>query len=510
MGEVPETPTPILVYNRIDANRRRTRLLLASFVLAFWPVVLAPAVVIMPLLVAFLFFASMAPLHGGEPGVSATFVLIMVALAVVSVLAIPLTTAFLIWRYGSRMLLRLARARSLSPGEEPDLVRLVQSLCIGAGLPLPRIHLVESMAPNAFATGSNPRTASLIVTRGLLRLLDRRELEGVIAHELSHIGNHDIRLTTTLAALVGVATLPLRSKKWAALVFLVGVNSWFPLLRAILWFVLGIHEVPAVLWWLGVTGPPVYVLFVSPVVALLIRQAVSRQREFLADADAVLLTRDPEALALALVKIGAAGGNRLRVGEGSVHLYFVDPLEPGISLLHRIFPSHPPLQERIELLARMGSGIAASALKAAREAGDRIHEAGPGLIDLDAPQADTKAARPRLEPDNEPAGLVDDALPTVYEQPDGRSRRDDGFTRLYDRPADGSHVLLPPPEADHALTPLYEQPDGWSRVLAQLPESAVVIPVAIEGHFIRVTTAEHQAGYVSRSAPLAALKKFQQ
>lgn len=103
---------------------------------------------------------------------------------------------------------------------------------------------------------------------------------------------------------------------------MISLNSSFGLLRAILWFVLGVLR--DVFWWLGTTGPPIYVMFVSPVVALLIRQAVSRQREFLADADAVLLTRDPEALALALVKIGAASGNRLNVGEGSVHLYFVD------------------------------------------------------------------------------------------------------------------------------------------------------------------------------------------
>jgi heat shock protein HtpX len=417
------------------------------------------------------------------------------------------------------MLLRLARARPLSPAEEPALVRLVQNLCIGAGLPLPRIHLVESTAPNAFATGRDPGNASLVVTRGLLRLLEGRELEGVIAHELSHIGNHDIRLTTTLAALVGIASLPLRSLRFRMCwpLVLLGVHFWSLLLQGILWGFLGFgaaRELPAVFWWLSVTGPPLYVLFVSPAVALLIRQAVSQQREFLADADAVLLTRDPEALALALVKIGAASGNRLHVGEGSVCLYFVDPLEPGASLLHRIFPSHPPLQERIELLARMAGGIEPAALRAAHRAGEKIRGVEPGMVDLDVPQLDTNH---------------------------------DGFTRLYDRPGAASHMLALPSEevvatlegregdfvrvtaggvsgspfrsvpprmqtagtADHALTPLYERPNGWSRVLAQLPENAEVIPIATEGHFIRVTTAEHEAGYVPRSAPLTALKNFQ-
>ena len=475
--------TPLLVYSRIEANRRMSYVLLASFALALLPVVLAPAVVILPFLVSFIFLSSMAPLHGAQSGMSTTLVVITGALAAGSLLAIPLTTAFLIWRYGSRMLLRLARARPLSHGEEPDFLRLVQNLCIGAGLPLPRIHLIESMAANAFATGSDPRTASLVVTRGLLRLLDRRELEGVIAHELSHIGNHDIRLTTTLAALVGVASLPLRFWRFAPPVLLVSLICWSLLLQLILSSVLGIHgsrNLPAVWRWLGTMGPPVYVMFVSPVVALLIRQAVSRQREFLADADAVLLTRDPEALALALVKIGAAGGNRLNVGEGSVHLYFVDPLESGASLLHRMFPSHPPLSARIELLTRMGSGIAPAALRAAQEAGEKIREAEPdeeAVVKLGGRKVDFV----RVTTDD---GLASSAFQSTL------------------------LTMQTAATPNHALTPLYEQPDGWSRVLAHLPEGTVVTLTATDGHFIRVTTAGHEVGYVP-SARLTALKNLQ-
>jgi heat shock protein HtpX len=446
--------------------------------------------------------------------------------ALTAVLAAPLTIASLIWCYGARMLLRLAGARLLSPGEEPDLVRIVQNLCIGAGLPLPRIHLVESMAANAFATGTDPRNASLVVTRGLLKLLDRRELEAVIAHELSHIGNHDIRLTTTLAALVGIANLPLRSLRfrmgWPLV--LLGVHSWFWLLRGILSFSLGfgaVRQLPAIFWWASVAGPSIYVMFVSPVMALLIRQAVSRQREFLADADAVLLTRDPEALALALAKVSATDGNRLSVGEGSIHLYFVDPIEQGASVLHRMFPSHPPVQERIELLARMGNGIAPSALKAAREAGEQIRDA---------------------------ARAADEAVTDPFGQTDGLTPRDDGFVRIYERPDGQSRVLAFLAEnaavkvegrdgdfvrvttddgvtgyvvrsvrlriqhaatSDDALIPMYERPDGWSRVLAELPANAILTLGASEGPFIRVMTAEHRAGYVSSSAPLNALKNRQ-
>jgi Zn-dependent protease with chaperone function len=127
-------------------------------------------------------------------------------------------------------------------------------------------------------------------------------------------------------------------------------------------------------WWAAhATLVPVYALCVAPVVALFVRQAVSRQREFLADADAVRLTRDPEGLALALVKIGAARGEPLRVGEGSVHLYIVDPTGSR-SLLHRVFPSHPRLEDRIELLAKMGSGMPQASLDAAVAAGRQLRQ----------------------------------------------------------------------------------------------------------------------------------------
>jgi len=298
---------------------------------------------------------------------------LFVSMAIVA-LGLVAATAFLISRYGSRVVLQGVRARPVDPDQERDLVQVVENLCIGAGLPLPRIHVIESAAPNAFATGRNPHDASLVVTRGLLGLLDRRELEGVIAHELSHIGNHDIGLSTTLAALVGTLSLPLRVFSALFCSLPVGVVvTVFGLIFALLLLVVLLtghftvldlaalrsgefwQDIPSYLMWWSVYAiiAPLYALFVAPVFALLIRQAVSRQREFLADADAALLTRNPEGLALALVKIGAVGGERLRVREGTVHLYFVDPLSKG-SWLHTVFPSHPSLEKRVELLARMG------------------------------------------------------------------------------------------------------------------------------------------------------------
>jgi heat shock protein HtpX len=478
----PKTPTPLLVYNRIHANRRRTRLLLISFAVALLPAVVGIAVWIVPWIWWTYFSArplSLTPTQGWWLYVG----LNVVSVAIVT-LVLMVATAFLIRYYGSRIVLGAADARPVYPGEEPDLVRVVENLCIGAGLPLPQIHVIESAAPNAFATGRNTDDASLVVTRGLLELLDRSELEGVIAHELSHIGNHDIAFNTTLAALVGTLSLPIRM---LSAPFRFALRAAFrakgPFGLVVMAFALVIVFRPEffllgmlgmlqmlvlvekdgqpswlLLWSMYVVIAPLYVVFVAPVVALLIRQAVSRQREFLADADAALLTRNPEGLALALVKIGAVGGERLHVSESTVHLYFVDPLSTGSRLLHFLFPSHPPLEKRVELLARMGNGIAPSAIQAARDAAVRVQHTKSAADEAGAP---------------EPAP-----------------------------------VLAPPPGDDHLLTPVYEQPDGWSRVLAQLPESAVVVPIAAEGAFIRVTMAEERTGYVSRSAPLSALKNF--
>jgi heat shock protein HtpX len=420
--------------------------------------------------------------------------LLAAALAVVAV-GCAAVIGFLVLRYGARMLLRAAHARPVDAGEEPDLERVVENLCIGAGLPMPRLHLVESPSPNAFATGSDPQRASLVVTRGLLTLVDRRELQGVIAHELSHIGNEDTRLTALLAAVVGMTSLPWRiglaplryafkGSPAAGVLFTGFALSFGWIVLSGVWMSASYlmseevsAELPPFMWWWAAHAmlAPAYALFVAPVVALLIRQRISRQREFLADADAVSLTRDPEGLALALAKIGAAGDDRLRVGEGSVHLYIVDPRGTR-SLLHRIFPSHPPLKDRIELLARMGSGIPKAALDAAIEAGRRSRLAVP----VQAEPA--KAA----EPDQAAASPAVDS---------GR-----GAIRPQALAQQGS----PPGPA----IPLYERPDGWSKVLAELDENAALTLLGSDGGFIRVVTADNIRGYVSSSARLAALRNI--
>ena len=497
---------PVLAYNRIRINERRTRWLIASFSLAVLPVLTAAAVFVMPWVsmighaIAFAIYgqalsgkldALQSQITASRPADGPARLLdlpvpvllllgglLLTAFIIVLLMFFGLTARF-ISRYGARMVLRMAQARPASAQDAPVLFSAIENLCIGAGLPIPRVHVVESAAPNAFATGRDPEHASLVVTRGLLTLLDRRELEGVVAHELSHIGNHDIRLTTTLAAFVATASLPFRMVEglfraafrihWIAGAFV----SWMAFLFGIslVHVAFGLatlardEEFSRVMsrfvWWWTLHGvaAPLYALFVAPVVALLIRQTVSRQREFLADADAALLTRDPEGLALALVKIGASRGERLRVSEGLVHLYFVDPTEERGSLLHDVFPSHPTLRARIELLGRMGSGIPPSALDAAIEAG--------------------AATRP-IEPD------ANTSAPPIVDVPAGP---------------------VPPSTSEEAavrrLTPLYENADGWSRVLTQLPPDAALTVTGTEGNFIRVTTADNVCGYVSRLSPLA-------
>jgi heat shock protein HtpX len=456
--------TPLLVYNHIDANRRKTRLLLAAFAIALLPVVAVGAVFIFPLI--HLMYFSVSP---GLAAVGHTALVILYAgfflLSMVLVTLVLVATADrLISNYGPSFILRLARAQPVGADEEPELLQLVEHLCIATGLSVPRVHVIESSAPNAFATGRNPDDASLVVTRGLLTLLDRRELEGVIAHELSHIGNHDIALSTTLVAFIRTVSTPLKVLiaplriAWgtsgpfgvivcAAVLLLLFVSGGFLMVWEIFTafiylMLLYLTGNPFGWWWeLSAKLLALYVLIGAPGAALLIRQAISHQRAFLADADAALLTRDPEGLALALVKVAAAAGDGPSISEDTAHLYFSDPTPR--SWLHLVFPSHPPLVTRIDLLARMSNGIQPSAIRAARDAAARFQS---DLKQVQAPSPDS----PR-----DPSGF-------------------DGFTRVYDEPADGS------------------------RLLALLADDAVVCLEGRDGDFVRVRTEDGREGYILR------------
>jgi len=238
--------------------------------------------------------------------------------------------------YSDRVILGISRAHELKQDENKELYHIVENLCITAGLPVPKIYIIEDKAPNAFATGRDPQHAVLCVTRGLLDKLEKTEMEGVIAHELSHIGNYDIRLMMVIVILVGIVVL---MSDWFLRLSFFGDNRDSGEL-GIIFLVAGI-----------------VLTLLSPLFATLIQLAVSRKREFLADASGALLTRYPEGLAEALEKI-SADKNPLKVAnKATAHLYITNPLKEHKGT-HRgwfagLFDTHPPIEERIKRLREM-------------------------------------------------------------------------------------------------------------------------------------------------------------
>lgn len=235
---------------------------------------------------------------------------------------------------GDSILLSASRAREIQKADHPKLFNIVEELTIASGLPLPKIYIIDDSAPNAFATGRDPAHASVAITRGLLGKLDRAELQGVMAHELSHVQNRDILYATLIGAIAGaiilVSDVFLRALRF-------GRSSRGGGKRggggAALLIVLGL--VLAVL---------------APLIARLLQMAVSRQREYLADASAVKMTRYPEGLASALEKI-ARDPDKLDVASRATqHLYIVNPFEKDRWRLDSLWSTHPPLEERIRRL----------------------------------------------------------------------------------------------------------------------------------------------------------------
>jgi heat shock protein HtpX len=300
----------VLVYDRIDQNRRNTMFLLVGFVLAL---------------------AGLSILIGLILGMPYPYAPLLI---------IPFLIFALISYYASaNVALAVSGAREVTKEEEPELFRTVENLCIGAGLPMPKVYVIEDGSPNAFATGRDPDHAAIAVTRGLLQKLDRLELEGVIAHELSHIGNYDIRVMTIVVVLVGLAALMAD--------FLLRLTFF------------GAGRRPSNRGRGG--GAAVLIIYavailaaiLTPIAAQLIRFAVSRQREYLADASAALLTRYPEGLARALEKIAADPDPLEVANKATAHLYINNPLAEHKSFLNNAFSTHPPVEDRIRILRSM-------------------------------------------------------------------------------------------------------------------------------------------------------------
>ncbi len=234
--------------------------------------------------------------------------------------------------FSDKIVLAMSNAKLVEFESNKELYRLVENLCITAGLPLPKIYIIDDTAPNAFATGRDSRHAVIAVTSGLLQKLDRSELEGVIAHELSHIGNRDILLSTVVVVLVGIVAL---------------LADFF---RRSMWFGGGRRNNDRGGGGLIVIAA-IILSILAPVFAMLIQLAISRKREFLADADGALLTRYPEGLANALRKISADQEPLEVANRATAHLYIANPFKG--QKVSKMFMTHPPIEERIAALRGM-------------------------------------------------------------------------------------------------------------------------------------------------------------
>ncbi len=237
--------------------------------------------------------------------------------------------------FSDKITLSVAGAKPVTREEYFDLYNAVENLSITAGLPMPKIYVIPDNAPNAFATGRNKNHATVAVTTGLLQIMNKSELEGVIAHELSHIGNRDILLSTMVVVLVGTVSL---------------LSNMF--MRS-MWFGGGRRNSDDKDGGniLAIVG--IILAILTPIIATLIQLAISRKREFLADSSGALLTRYPEGLASALKKIGAYDAPMLKANTATAHLYISNPFGPNekkVSYITKLFLTHPPLEERIAAL----------------------------------------------------------------------------------------------------------------------------------------------------------------
>ncbi len=246
--------------------------------------------------------------------------------------------ALISYYYSDQITLAISHAREVKHKENPELYHIVENLCITAGLPIPKIYIIEDSAPNAFATGRDPKHAVVCVTSGLLEKLNKTELQGVIAHELSHIGNYDIRLMTIVVVLVGLVAL--LSDWFLRFTFLGGRRNSENNQGGAVIFIIAI-----------------ILAILTPISAMLIQLAISRKREYLADASGALLTRYPEGLASALEKISQDKEPLEVANKATAHLYISNPFkennEEDGNWLNNLFNTHPLLNERIKKLRAM-------------------------------------------------------------------------------------------------------------------------------------------------------------
>lgn len=295
------------IYTHSDSNKRKTWFLLTGFFVFI-------------ILVGYVFGVAMN---------ESAILYVAVIFSVVS--------SFISYWYSDKIVLAMSDAREVKHDDNKELYHIVENLCITAGLPLPKIYIINDTAPNAFATGRDSEHAVIAVTVGLLQKLDRSELEGVIAHELSHIGNRDILIATIVTVLVGVIVL---------------LADWFRH-----WSFFGHRksdDSKDARITLIITVLAIVLSILAPVFAYMMQFAISRKREFAADADGALLTRYPEGLARALEKISSDREPLEVANRATAHLYIASPFKTDTKkkagFWARAFMTHPPVEERIAAL----------------------------------------------------------------------------------------------------------------------------------------------------------------
>lgn len=288
------------MYSAISANKRNTVIIMAVFLLIITG------------------FGFLAGYIWDDLTITAIFMIVGLVYALIEYFA------------ASRMAIAISGGREIQKKDCPELWNAVENLSIADGLPMPRVFIIDDPAPNAFATGRDPQHAYVAATTGLLQIMDKRELTAVMAHEMSHVKNYDIRVSMIVFGLVSAIGL-------IADMFL--RMSWFGGSRSSD----DDDNSGSILMVFGLIAA-----LLSPIIAGLIQLAVSRQREYLADASGALLTRDPEGLANALQKLETTGRPMQRQSTSTAHLFFNNPLKPGF--FSRIFSTHPPLEDRIARL----------------------------------------------------------------------------------------------------------------------------------------------------------------
>ncbi|NYE19821.1 M48 family metalloprotease [Microbacterium immunditiarum] len=235
--------------------------------------------------------------------------------------------------FADREALAMSGAVEVGREDAPRYYRLVENLCIATGTPMPKLYVVDDPAPNAFATGRKPEEASITVTTGLFELMTDRELEGVLAHELGHIRNYDIRVSLIVFGLV--VAVGILADVFLRVAFFGGGRRGGNSQAQIIFLLFG-----------------VVAAIVAPLLAGVVQAAISRQREYLADATSAMTTRDPDGLASALTKLEQYGRPLQKANTSMAHLWISDPLRPGA--VARLFATHPPIPQRIERLQTMG------------------------------------------------------------------------------------------------------------------------------------------------------------